>query len=76
MFHKLLLTGILSLGMFGAASAQTYWLNLVIDNESMSLPVSSNEKCSEAIVRYVQQQLHGSISCDVEPLPDAVNLDK
>jgi len=54
MFYKALLTGLLSLALFGAANAQTYWLNIVIDDESMSLPVSSNEKCSEAIIRYVQ----------------------
>jgi len=43
MFYKALLTGLLSLALFGAANAQTYWLNIVIDDESMSLPVSSNE---------------------------------
>jgi len=76
MFYKALLTGLLSLALFGAANAQTYWLNIVIDDESMSLPVSSNEKCSEAIIRYVQQQQHGSISCDVMPLPASVNKDQ
>jgi hypothetical protein len=76
MFYKVLFTGLLSLGLFASASAQTYWLNIVVDDESMSLPVSSNEMCSEAIVRYVQLQYHGSISCDVMPLPDAVNIGK
>lgn len=76
MFYKAILTGLLSLGMLGAAHAQTYWLNIVIDDQYMSLPVSSNEKCSEAIVRYVQQQQHGSISCDVMPLPGSVNTGK
>ena len=76
MFYKVLLTGLLSLGLFGSASAQTYWLNIVIGDQYMSLPVSSNEKCSEAIVRYVQQQFHDSISCDVMPLPATVNTGK
>lgn len=76
MFYKVFLTGLLSLVMLGAANAQTYWLNIVIDDQYMSLPVSSNEKCSEAIVRYVQQQQYGSISCDVMPLPGSVNTDK
>lgn len=76
MFYKMLFSGLLSLVMFGAANAQTYWLNMVVDDQSMSIPVSSNEKCSEAIIRYVQQQLHDSISCDVMPLPNATNIDK
>lgn len=76
MFYKVLLAGLLSLGLLGAANAQTYWLNIVVDDKYMSLPVSSNEKCSEAIVRYVQQQHHGSISCDVMPLPGSVNSGK
>jgi energy-converting hydrogenase Eha subunit B len=73
MFYNVLLTVLLSLGLIGSANAQTYWLNIVIADQSMSLPVSSNEKCSEAIIRYVQQQQHGSISCDVMPLPASVN---
>jgi len=76
MFHKMLLAGLLSLGLSGAVNAQTYWLNIVVDDKYMSLPVSSNEKCSEAIVRYVQQQQHDSISCDVVPLPGSVITSK
>jgi len=76
MFYKALLAGLLGLGLFGVANAQTYWLNIVVDDKYMSLPVSSNEKCSEAIVRYVQQQQHDSISCDVMPLPGSVNSGK
>ena len=69
MFKKLFLTYLLSLGLVGTAYSQTYWLNFITGDSQMSLPVSSEEKCTEAIVRYAQANLIGFISCDVEPLP-------
>ena len=74
MLKKILFYSVLNLFLAGAASAQTYWLNLVDNGNSMSLPVSSDEQCIEAVYRYVQSNLVDAISCDVEPLPDAVNV--
>ena len=69
MLKKLFLTFLLSLGLAGSAYSQTYFLNFITGDSQMSLPVSSEEKCTEAIVRYAQANLTGFISCDVEPLP-------
>ena len=74
MLKKILFYSVLNLFLAGTASAQTYWLNLVDNGNSMSLPVSSDEQCTEAVYRYVQSNLVDAISCDVEPLPDAVNV--
>lgn len=74
MLYKLLLTVFLNLGLLGTAAAQTYWLNMVTGGESMSLPVFSDSKCTEAVNGYVRSNLVNFVSCDVEPLPDAVNL--
>ena len=71
MLKKIFLVFILSIG---TANAQTYWLNMVESDQSMSLPVSSDEKCTEAVIQYVSSNLVNFVSCDVEPLPDAVNL--
>jgi hypothetical protein len=69
MFYRLLLISLLSLGVFGSVSAQTYWLNVVTDDKEISIPTSSEQRCTEALFRYVQQQNSGCYSCDIEPLP-------
>ena len=74
MFIKLLLFSVLNALLVGTLSAQTYWLNLVDNGKSMSLPVSTDEQCSQAVYRYVQSNLVHAVSCDVKPLPDAVNI--
>lgn len=76
MSYKMLLIGLLSFSLLGTASAQSYWLNMVTDGESMSLPVSSKESCSEAVIQYVRSNVVNFVSCDIEPLPDAVNIGK
>jgi len=73
MFKKFVLVFLLSIG---SANAQTYWLNMVKTGISMSLPVSTAEKCIEAVNQFVRSNLVNFVSCDVEPLPDAVNLEK
>lgn len=60
----------------GTANAQTYWLNMVSDGQSMSLPVASDSQCSEAVNQFVRSNLVNFVSCDVKPLPDAVNLSR
>lgn len=57
-----------------AAESLNYWLNLVVDGQSMSLPVASAEQCTRALYRYAESNLAHSASCDVLPLPDALNL--
>jgi hypothetical protein len=74
MFKKLLFFSVLSTLFTSALSAQTYWVNMVDNGVSMSLPVSSDQLCSEAVYRYVQSNLVDAVSCDVMPLPDAINL--
>ena len=69
MLKKIMWIGLFNLSLIGSASAQTYWLNFITGDTQMSLPVSSEAKCTEAIVRYAQANLVGYISCDVEPLP-------
>ncbi len=73
MFYKAWLIALLSLGAISTVSAQTYWLNMVVDGDSISLATFSDEKCSEAVIRYVRSNLVNFVSCDVQPLPDAVN---
>ena len=75
MFKKLLLIGLFSLLGTGTAYSQMYWLNFITGDSQMSLPVSSEEKCAEAIVRYAQANLVGFLSCDVEPLPATISND-
>lgn len=74
MFKNLLFFSVLTVLLVGTASAESYWVNIVDGGSSMSLPVDSNEQCTETVYRYVQSQLADAISCDVQPLPDAVNL--
>mgnify|MGYP001822639990 CR=1 FL=1 len=76
MLKKLMWIGVFSLGLTGAVSAQTFWLNYITGDTQMSLPVSSEEKCTEAIFRYVQANSMGFISCDVEPLPNVIANDR
>ncbi len=71
MFKKIFFVFMLGIG---TANAQTYWLNLVDNGQSMSLPVPTGEQCNEAVVQYVRSNLVNFVSCDVEPLPDAVNI--
>ena len=71
MFKHVLLVISLSIG---SVNAQTYWVNMVESGQSMSLPVSSEEQCTEAVNQYVRSNLVNFVSCDVQPLPDAVNL--
>ena len=71
MFKKTLLTGLFSLVLSGAASAQVYWLNMVAADSQVSIPTKSEAHCTEALYRYAQSNLRGSISCDVMPLPEA-----
>jgi len=71
MFKKFFFVSILSIG---TANAQTYWLNMVDNGQSMSLPVSSEERCTEAVNQFVRSNLVNFVSCDVKPLPDAVNI--
>jgi len=70
----MLLIGLLSFALTGTASAQTYWLNMVTDGESMSLAVATEKGCTEAANQYVRSQIVNFVSCDVKPLPDAVNI--
>ena len=74
MFKNFLFFSVLSILTMASAHAQTYWLNVINSGESMSLPVSSDELCSQAVYRYVQSNLADAVSCDVQPLPDAVNI--
>ena len=76
MLYKLLFIGFIYLGILGNASAQSFWLNMVSDGESMSLPVQSGAKCTEAVISYVRSNIVSFVSCDVEPLHDAINLVK
>ena len=71
MIQKILLVFLVSIG---SVNAQTYWLNMVQSGTSMSLPVSSAEQCTEAVNQFVRSNLVNFVSCDVNPLPDAVNL--
>jgi len=73
MFKKFLLVSVLTIG---SANAQPYWLNMVVNGESMSLPVSSDERCTKAVNQYVRSNLVNFVSCDVEPLRDAVNVSR
>jgi hypothetical protein len=74
MSYRILLIGLLNIGLFANASAQPYWLNMVTNGESMSLPVSSSQSCSDAVMQYVRSNIVNFVSCDIEPLPDAVNI--
>lgn len=74
MLKKILFIILLNLSLIGTAYSHTYWLNYITGNSQMSLPVSSEEKCAEAIVRYVQANLGGFISCDIEPLPNSITI--
>ena len=64
-------------------SAQTYWLNMpgsynVEHSEytpSVSLQTFDYEACKDALVQYSRDnRMVENISCDVKPLPDAINL--
>ena len=70
MFKKIILSGLLSLGLSGAVSAQTYWLNMVAAESQLSIPTASEESCTTAMYSYAKSNLRGSISCDVMPLPE------
>lgn len=69
-------------GVIQVAQAQTYWLNIpgaynLKDSQyesSLSLPTVSHEACAQAIVQYTRDNLVNFIGCDVQPLPDAVNI--
>jgi len=73
MFKKILLVSLLSIG---SVNAQPYWLNMVVNGESMSLPVSSESRCTMAVNDFVRSNLVNFVSCDVEPLRDAVNVSR
>lgn len=62
-------------------ATQTWWLNIpgYIDKDgipipSLSLPTSDHDKCSDAVINYAKNEYVYYISCDIKPLPDAVNL--
>ena len=58
----------------GSAHAQIFWLNMVVDGQPMSLPVTSTEQCNAALDEYVRSGLINFVSCDVEPLPTTVSM--
>ena len=74
MLKRLFFVGLLTIGSLSTASASPYWVNIVMGDASMSIPVTTDSRCTEAVMRYAQSSVGGYISCDVKPLPDGVDL--
>ncbi len=64
-------------------SAEIYWLNMPGSyskkysefTPSVSLPTVDYEACQAALTQYAQDnEMVEKIGCDIQPLPDAVNL--
>jgi len=62
-------------------TAETYWFNVAgftaadgSEQPAFSIPTSGQGACSRAVVQYAKANLVSAISCDVAPLPNAVNL--
>lgn len=69
--------------LFTGVAQATTWLNIPEhydkDGElmpSVSYPVSTWEKCSDAIVEYAKMEYVYYIGCDIRPLRDAVNINR
>lgn len=66
----ILLLSILSTGVF----ADTYWLNIAGNFDSVSYPSMSVSACEKSQVEYARLDGVYYVSCDIEPLPTATNL--
>lgn len=80
--NRIILIMLLSI-ISGSLSAQTYWLNMPGSyskkyseyTPSVSLPTVDYQACQAALTQYAQDnEMIDKIACDIQPLPDAVNL--
>ena len=74
---------VLLAALAGSVCAETYWLNMPgsysekyhESTPSVSLPLADYKACQNALVQYQQDnEMVDRISCDLEPLKDAINL--
>lgn len=79
---KLFLITLLSV-LSGSLTAQVHWLNMPGSysekysefTPSVSLPTIDYKACRESLILFsTDNEMVDKISCDIKPLPDAVNL--